>query len=360
MKSLTLLGRRFFSNKIVRIKYEELVEIKNHQNLFHKISDAYGKDGLGFLIVEKVPNYLQLKTRLVPLAHKLTNLTDSALKKIERPDINYSLGWSYGKEKFSSGKADLLKGSYYACLLQDSSTNQVDTNVWPEEIPELRNSFFSLGNLIRDTGYTLLNVIDSYIKSIYPSYALNYKKIIQDSKHNTGRVLYYYSKNHLKGANNNDDENWCDWHNDHGSLTGLASAVYIDEQGNEATGLNLNKTGLYIQARNGEVTRVTFGKEDLAFQIGETLQIHSGGLLHATPHAVKVMDDIPDNIARVTFALFMEPNMDVPLITPKESRVEEIVTSEIYKVPKLQQRFKPGMTFGQFNDATYNYYYQKN
>jgi isopenicillin N synthase-like dioxygenase len=337
----TIIGRKYFSQKFVKIKYDDLINMKDSKEIYQSIEEAYGKDGLGILIVENLPkSYYTVKSNLFNLGHQLAHLPQASLQKVERPDLNYSLGWSYGKEKFA-GKADLLKGSYYANLYQLSSPDPipVDKNIWPQEVSDLQFFFLFLGGIIREAGTLLLNHIDNYIKSKYPSYDINYKKYIEDSKHNTGRLLYYYSKKHLKGISNPDEENWCDWHNDHGSLTGLSSAHYLDENGNEASDLNLTKTGLYIQNRKGEVVKVSYGKEDLAFQVGETLQIHSGGLLHATPHAVKVMDDIPENISRVTFALFMEPNMEVPLSVPKEAKISDIVTGDIYKVPKIQNRF---------------------
>jgi isopenicillin N synthase-like dioxygenase len=275
---------------------------------------------------------------------------------LERPDINYALGWSHGKEYFND-KPDYLKGSYYAQLLQYNTDNPIDNNVWPKQFPDLRQTFLDLGNVIRNIGFIILDIIDSYIRSTYPKYDINYRRLIEESRENTGRMLYYFPKNKAKENMNIDAENWCEWHNDHGSLTGLASAIYLDENENEIN-TKLTKTGLYIQNRRGEVIRVTFGKDDIAYQLGETLQIHSGGILHATPHAVKVLEDIPDDIARVTFALFMEPNKDVKMTIPEGSEINNILTSEIYKVPKVQERFKNGMTFGEFNDATINKYYK--
>ena len=45
--------------------------------------------------------------------------------------------------------------------------------------------------------------------------------------------------------------------------------------------------GLYIRNRQGNLVRVPMPSDHVAFQIGETAQIHSGGILQATPHAVK-------------------------------------------------------------------------
>lgn len=55
----------------------------------------------------------------------------------------------------------------------------------------------------------------------------------------------------------------------------------------------------------------------LAFQLGESTQIHSGGFLEATPHCVVRSEELAGKkIGRNTFALFLEPDplekMEVP------------------------------------------------
>jgi isopenicillin N synthase-like dioxygenase len=352
-KNLKINQKQF--SEIVKIPYEDLVKNTNINVLFDKIETAYGMDGLGILIIEKVPEVLKARNKLLTLTSQLVKLPKDSLKSLERPEINYALGWSYGKEYFND-KPDLLKASYYAQLLSMSMANQTDKNLWPQELPELKSAFYEMGGIMRSNGLILFSIIDKYIKKRFPKYGLDYPSLIKESNMNTGRMLYYFPKKFAKG-HNVDTDNWCEWHNDHGSLTGLVSSVYLDEKGNEAK-VNLTETGLYIQNRKGEVIRVTFGKEDLAYQVGETLQIHSGGILHATPHAVKVLNDIPEDIARVTFALFMEPNYNEKLNIPEGAKIEDVKTSQIYKVPKVQDRFIPGMTFGEFTDATYNKFYK--
>jgi len=376
-------------NNLVKIKHSDLINPNNPETfLFDAISKAYNKEGLGIMVIEQVPGILQKKQKLLKLNHELVNLPESELKKVEKPELNYSVGWSYGKEYLGT-KPDMLKASYYAALKPlNLPTNFIDRNIWPEALPELNASFNSIGETIRDIGLIILSNIDKYIKQHYASYSLNYPRIIANSDENTGRMLYYFPRRQLKKQNilnnsnsnninsnnrsnipdnNSDNEfsssenNWCEWHNDHGSLTGLLSAAYFNEDGSEATSLKLTKTGLFVQNRKGEVTRMAYGPEDLAFQVGETLQIHSGGLLQATPHAVKFMDDVPENIARTTFALFMEPAKSFKLNLPLESVKEDIHTSSTYKfIPKLEYRFREGMSFGQFCENTHELYYNMN
>jgi len=349
--------RKTFSQSVVKISFNDLQNPNIKNKLYSSIEEAYGEDGLGILIIEKVPEYLKARENLFNLTNQIVNLPEESKKNIENPETKYAFGWSYGKEVISD-KPDYLKASYYANLKQLNNNKSNDKNIWPKEIPEAEKIFDTLGNMIRGVGLNLLDLIDSYIKNTYPSYDLNYRKLIENSTHNKGRMLYYFSRKHSKTLSKEEGENWADWHNDHGSLTGLTSAMYVDEKGAEMK-IKLTKTGLYIQNRKGEDVRVTFGPDDIAYQLGECLQVHSGGILHATPHAVKVMDDIPENYARITFALFMQPNHDFLMSPPKECRIEDIRTSDIYHVPKLQDRFRLGMNFGQFNDATNDMYYKK-
>jgi len=49
------------------------------------------------------------------------------------------------------------------------------------------------------------------------------------------------------------------------------------------------ESGLFIKKRSAETKKAAIPKDCLAFQIGESAQIHSGGKLQATPHAVIVL-----------------------------------------------------------------------
>jgi isopenicillin N synthase-like dioxygenase len=148
--------------------------------------------------------------------------------------------------------------------------------------------------------------------------------------------------------------------------------MYLDQDGNEVACPD-NRTGLYIQPRqrSGESpidpVRVQLpshaSSSCILYQIGETSQIQSGGLLQATPHAVIVATD--DNnrskyITRESFAVFMEPEFDTPLLQPPTSsnssinvdNTSSLSLSSLPFLPSLQQRWKPGQTFGDFHLAT--------
>lgn len=154
-------------------------------------------------------------------------------------------------------------------------------------------------------GALLARHCDAYVHSRCPSYpAKRLEMVVRQSRVAKGRLLHYFSMDDSTAlekqlhADDDDDDvsSWCGWHNDHGSLTGLTPAMYLDEAGQEVDPSQLQQQGaaaagsggLFVLSRSGEVVQVVGVPADhLIFQIGETAEIHSGGVLQATPHAVK-------------------------------------------------------------------------
>lgn len=72
--------------------------------------------------------------------------------------------------------------------------------------------------------------------------------------------------------NRQEEGDWCGWHTDHGSLTGLTSALYM--KGDDIVPSPDPQAGLYIRARQGgEVTQVCIPSDHIAFQMGEAMQV---------------------------------------------------------------------------------------
>ena len=155
-----------------------------------------------------------------------------------------------------------------------------------------------------------------------------------------------------ESLNNGDDDMWCGWHNDHGSLTCLAPGMFLDKDGNQID--HVQGAGLFVQSRSGEVVRVRLPADACGFQIGETSQIQSGGLLQATPHAVKAGVGVP-GVTRQSFAVFLEPEFDTPLDIPAGKTLHDCQASTVQLPPSvrpLRERWRPGQTFGDFHTAT--------
>lgn len=150
--------------------------------------------------------------------------------------------------------------------------------------------------------------------------------------------------------------NWCGWHNDHGSLTGLVQALYMDENGEIVENPDPG-AGLYVKARDGEIIKAVIPSGHLIYQLGESAQIHSGGLLQATPHAVRGPKQTGMN--RSTLAIFMEPDWDEPMQIPAGCNPNETGRTENLPigVPSLHSRWNNTMDFFDFTKCTLAAYY---
>lgn len=353
------------------------------------IAEAFGYGGLGIMAVTDIPELAEQRQRMLPVGAQFASLPDATKQKTETPHAFFQVGWSYGNEKLQGDQPDWAKGSYYANPLVDVPSEDTDLiarfpsflepNVWPtDDLPEFEGAFKALGRAVVDVGRLVAKQCDDYTASQCPGYEDGKLfKLLQRSKCCKGRFLHYYPADqvqHLMGVRENAVDkaadpdvafsDWCGWHNDHGSLTGLVPAMFIDADGEEVPNPDPS-AGIYIRSTTGTLVKVVLppGSSHLAFQIGETTQIHTGGILQATPHAVKGPSG-PDaaGISRETMAVFMEPEFSGDMSLPEGRTVEDVQSGEAVKflpssVKTLASRWQPGMNFGEFSDATFNTFY---
>uniref|UniRef100_A0A6B2L8N5 Non-haem dioxygenase N-terminal domain-containing protein n=1 Tax=Arcella intermedia TaxID=1963864 RepID=A0A6B2L8N5_9EUKA len=332
-------------------------------SLGEQIEKAFGFDGLGLVVIKGVPEFPRLRERLLKLAAKFADLPEATKNKYVHEQSHYSFGWSHGKELLKPGVADTFKGSYYNNPQYDVPTDDpikiqqspevCCPNIWPseEDCPDFENAFKDLGRLIVEVGTLLSHHCDKYVSSklgeAYPK-ENHLEGVIRESKSTKARLLHYFEVPDGVTVNTEDSDTWCGWHNDHGSLTGLCSAMFRDIRTGEFVDCPDPIAGLYCRPRYGGLQKISIPKDCLAFQIGECAQIHTGGVLRATPHAVKAINP-PDSAyySRETFAVFMQPNFDQLLSPPSGVSVDQVAVGQ----------YKEGMDFGKFGKATIDYYY---
>lgn len=93
--------------------------------------------------------------------------------------------------------------------------------------------------------------------------------------------------------------------------------------------------------------RVTSDPEFMLFQIGESLQVLSGGEFQATTHWVQSpkQKNATDNVFRLSFAMFFQPSIDEMLTPPPSSSVSV-------------EGWREGITFGEFAKKKFSHYQQ--
>jgi hypothetical protein len=134
--------------------------------------------------------------------------------------------------------------------------------------------------------------------------------------------------------------------------------MYVDHE----TGENIPKedidpnAGLYIQDRNGCIKHINIPNDCMAIQIGECMQIVTGGHVVATPHCVRGADpnwrkglqesgNISNlkgrHIARISFPCFVDTVPSFKLTEPSGRTRNDVLMNGVQgcaKVPPLEAR----------------------
>lgn len=184
-----------------------------------------------------------------------------------------------------------------------------------------------LCSLIIDVAVLVARACDRFAEKEIQGYPKGYlEHVVSTSNTTKARLLHYYPQGKDDAAEGDEDD-WCATHLDHGCLTGLTSAMFIDEQ-ETSTAVPANdgaslpalselpaspdpSAGLYIKSRTGETFQVKIPRDCIAFQTGETLERITAGKFKAVPHFVRgVKSSVSDGrIARNTLAVFTQPNL---------------------------------------------------
>jgi isopenicillin N synthase-like dioxygenase len=337
---------------------------------FSTLLSAFGPSSLGILVVTDLPpNFPALRSSVLASSSCLAALPSPTLQSLTKPVAKYLVGWSHGVETLRPGVVDTQKGSYYInCAfyrhpaLQGADADKhpgfeeyTAPNVWPPEqdIPGFKSAAEELITLIIDVAVLVARACDRYAIEEVTDYKLGYlEHVVKTSTTTKARLLHYFPSEpkveaeatnghilngHLESLKpENDDESgdgddWCATHLDHGCLTGLTSAMFVDESSTDPrTPLQeipspSPQAGLYIRSRQNETVKVNIPRNALAFQTGEALELITKGKFRAVPHFVRgAAGTERQKVARNTLAVFTQPNLD------------EIVDAE------------GGITFGEF------------
>lgn len=359
-----------------------LADLESGNVPFEKLIEAFGPASLGILVVSGLPvTFAELRSKVLTNSSRLAALPPSKLEPLTKESAKYLVGWSHGKETLRPGVVDVFKGSYYinCAFYKDPNLQGVRNgaekfpgfdeytaeNIWPsdEDIQSFKTDAEKLIRLIIDTAVLVARACDRFAEQKIEGYHNGYlEKMVQGSETTKARLLHYFPSNeqtqessgqhlnnhgletantnngHANGANVNTndvsaEDDWCATHLDHGCLTGLTSAMFLNESSetplSELSASPSPTSGLYIRDRNNNTHKVSIPRDCLAFQTGEALELITQGKFKAVPHFVRGVNPKETQgkdmkIARNTLAVFTQPNLD------------EIVDS------------RTGLTFGEF------------
>jgi hypothetical protein len=204
-------------------------------------------------------------------------------------------------------------------------------------LAEFEKTSKELISLVIDVAALVARSCDIYAKNYVENYREGYlERVVRTSVTGKARLLHYYPPPATGSGENETDEpvkedelddSWCGVHVDHGCLTGLTSALYLDEslpsselpQSREVAGQGTNlyilpRTSLsaFKDGQKSNPVAVEIPEDCLAFQTGAALEAITGGSFKAVPHFVTAPkgSGTGKKISRNTLAVFTQPNLD--------------------------------------------------
>lgn len=363
---------------VVIVDYEDVRKDPSPgHSLASLLEKAYGSSGsLGVLAIRYVPGFVSAKKAFLPMAHTLAHLPNDYLQEnLTDVDSMYNAGWSHGKEKLGD-EPDWAKGSFYFNPLTDQPGTQEDRakfpasypcNIWPDHIPDFEVNAKHIGTLMKDVVVHLSKHIDAFAHEKNPEYAPDtLYQAMKTTEKVKGRLLYYFPLSCQDAAS---EDSWIGWHNDSGFLTALAGDLYVNDDTGEVLSESPDpNAGLYVVDRQDRVVHVSIPHDCMAVQMGECVQILTGGSVVATPHCVRGVvvaqsssgsgnSHLP--VARISLPCFIDLPPNVPLCMPGCTK-EQVLTAGVgsARVPPLSARWTHnGMLFGDFLQKTFSLYY---
>lgn len=208
------------------------------------------------------------------------------------PEIWYQRGWTPPNTEaavVAHGRRDFKECWFAAPLPLDQEAGAFfpelfAENVWPPDMPSFRDRHIALGAKLHEVGRLLLRGCER-------SLGLDggtFDELIAGAAHVTRSLRY------LPVSQREIDANilWGEEHTDFNLLTLLAGGRFYDPEGRPCAKPD-DRSGLYLRTRadaDHPRGRMVAGRPPaghIVSQVGQELEILTGGLFHATPHVIK-------------------------------------------------------------------------
>jgi isopenicillin N synthase-like dioxygenase len=298
---------------------------------------AYGLGDLGLIHIKNHQIPSQDLNRFYALFDDFCSRPLEEKSKLSHGDIWFQRGWTppdTERAVLAGGQPD-FKECYFATaedldpLLQAEYPQIFADNVWPEDTKEtgFDEVYLSIGHQLHTIGLVLLEGI---------ALALNLPKdcftsFVKGGAHVT-RALHYLP---LNESQVDSDIRWGEEHTDFNLLTLLPGGrfYYDDHSVYEPKGIS----GLYLRARGdeqhpqGRRVKGSAPKGCIIAQVGQQLEILTGGELLATPHEILPPKDV--GVHRSSMAHFIHAHPHQVLTPFDQFKTAESI--QAYRPPVL-------------------------
>lgn len=257
-------------------------------------------------------------------------------KRLGGADVWYQRGWTPPdtERAVAAGGQPDFKECYFAAPEPFDPRAQVEypqvyaENVWPDDSDSFRERYLFIGHGLHEIGLQLLRGCARAL-SLEP---YRFEASVYGGPHVTRALRYLPLDESQVGTG----ILWGEEHTDFNLLTLLPGGKFLDENG-EYCGRPDEQSGLYLRTRatsdhpKGQMVQGKPPTGCIVAQVGQQLEILTGGEFLATPHVIKA--PLTAGYSRVSMAHFVHLNSHQVLFPLEPFRREE--TIKAYSPPVL-------------------------
>lgn len=273
-----------------------------------------------------------------------TDRPESEKQVYGRRDLWYQRGWTPPNTEravIAGGQPDFKECWFCAPEPLDGLAKQqypqiYADNIWPEDGEAFASSMLSIGHQLHQVGLTLLR--GCAISLGLPPY--KFEELTDGGPHVT-RALRYLP---LRPEDIGTGILWGEEHTDFNLLTLLPGGRFLDPRGQRCARPD-DQSGLYLRTRptadhpRGQLIRGFAPDGCLVAQVGQQLEILTGGTFLATPHVIKA--PLSPGYTRVATAHFIHMHAH-RVLQPLEA----------YRTPEAVAAYRPPVLAGTYGVKT--------
>lgn len=311
----------------------DLAEIVHHERSVREraartIHEGFGSYGLVYLANHGVD--FELRDRLFERFVAFTDRPREDKEKLNRGDLWYQRGWTPPNTEtavIAGGQPDFKECFFGAPIPTDPNLaieypQVYADNLWPEGDEDFARDYVGLGQQLHEAGLSLLQGVAMALG--LPQRCFDRR--LEGAAH-VLRLLRYLP---LDAERVKEGVVWGEEHTDFNLLTLLPGGSFLDPDGQRCERPD-EGSGLYLRTRGGEKVRGVAPEGCIVAQVGQQLEILTGGELLATPHVITA--PTTPGYTRVSGAHFLHLHAH-ELVFPYE-RFRTEATRRAYSPPVL-------------------------
>ena len=349
----------------VRIDFNDLTCDDYNEDLQETIEQAFSLNGFGAIIITNIPDFKETRKKVLENIYQLSKEPQQVLDALcqSNTDSLYEVGWHIKKMNAAFGKSSNKFVSFFSRYPQESVIFPLDPqfekeniNMWPVTVPQYKQDLSNLNKLLVPPLLGLLKYFDKYLSRNISDYPQN-KFVESFTNHYTchNRVIVYSPLDEC-GSGEDDKYNWDNWHTDFGLMATATHPMYLTKEGDI---YDLDKTAFYLRDRHGREHEAVFSEDEFMITAGDAMFIESAGYIPATPHTVKIVSGMPDNVCRAQSVSFFEPYLNYKMNIPSQESFRQIINRDPCKYDHRGiDSFKDGCYYKAFLDDLLEFLYK--